>query len=135
MRRWLTFWSAISAAVVASLLLGGSAGRSDRLADPERAAGHLVNGTRIARAREPVRVRASRCAHEHSKAMARTRKVFHGTCGRGEIVGAAPTLIAVHIGFWRSKAHRAWLLCRRCRRVAIGIARRDGLVYVTEVFR
>lgn len=98
----------------------------------------LINGIRLPNGRDMLHRgtdAAYRCARRHARAMADAGDEFHSSCAaRYENVGASPYLYAMHIAFWRSDDHRPALLCRRCRRVAVGAVRRGSLWYVVELY-
>jgi uncharacterized protein YkwD len=96
------------------------------------------SGVRLLRLSE----RLSRIAHRHSKDMAIRRTLFHsclpceiGTLGRlGENVGFGANYAAVQAELLASPPHRANILNPRFRRVGVGVVRRGGLVWVTQIF-
>lgn len=53
----------------------------------------------------------------------------------GENVGLGETVEAVHQGFMGSASHRATLLAPKYRRVGVGVAWGDGVIYIAQVFR
>ena len=79
----------------------------------------------------------------HTKAMAGARSLFHTASFSslccwdrlGENVGYGFTVRGVHGQLMHSAAHRANILDPRMRQVGVGIVRRDGVLWVTEVFR
>jgi uncharacterized protein YkwD len=90
----------------------------------------------------PLSDRLSRIAHRHSKRMAVRRTLFHSclTCSIGnfrrlaENVGYGPDRDTVQQEFLASAAHRDNLLHPKFRRVGVGVVRRGGLVWVTQIF-
>jgi len=108
-----------------------------------------TNGSRQYRhiKRVDLQTQLSELARKHSKRMAEARDIFHTSNpvsyylrGRswsrwGENVGVTSgTVRDVHKAFMHSPGHRANILNRSFRRVAIGAVRRDGLLYVTVFF-
>jgi len=108
-----------------------------------------TNGSRLYRhiKRVDLQTQLSELARKHSKRMAAARDIFHTSNpvsyylrGRswsrwGENVGVTSgTVRDVHKAFMHSPGHRANILNRSFRRVAIGAVRRDGLLYVTVFF-
>jgi len=53
----------------------------------------------------------------------------------GENVGFGPDVRTVQEAFMRSPGHRANLLDRDYTQIGVGVARRDGRVWVVQVFR
>lgn len=108
---------------------------------PERKAFELVNRTRDRHDLRllTARARLMRYAEHHARVMARKQRLFHspldldGYRALGECVGYGDTVLDVHRAFLDSREHRKILL-GRWRWVGIGVASRDGLRYVTEVF-
>jgi uncharacterized protein YkwD len=141
-------------AVLAGLLGGtmatsaqaGTTGRRDR----ERQ--ELLQATNASRTyrdlrRVDLQSRLSQLARKHSKRMADAGTIFHTgnpagyyLKGRswtwwGENVGmTSGTVRDVHKAFMHSDGHRANILNRVFRKVAIGTVRRDGILYVTVFF-
>jgi uncharacterized protein YkwD len=110
----------------------------------EQAVHVLVNESRAASDVRLLRLseRLSRIAHRHSKEMATRRSLFHtclpceiGTVGRlGENVGFGADYPSVQAELMASSPHRANILNPRFRRVGVGVVRRGGLVWVTQIF-
>lgn len=87
--------------------------------------------------------RLSRRAHRHSEEMADAGTLFHSclSCsGRrspsamGENVGVGDSLQAVHNALMDSSSHRENILSSAYQRVGVGIVKRGGRVWVTELF-
>jgi uncharacterized protein YkwD len=82
-------------------------------------------------------------ARGHTVAMAGARSLFHTAsfsslcCWEkiGENVGYGFTVGGLHGQFMHSAPHRANILDPRMRQVGVGIVKRDGALWVTEVFR
>jgi uncharacterized protein YkwD len=144
-------------AVVAVLvgLLGGlmvSAAQAGADGAKDRDRGQLLkftNGSRVYRdiRRLDLQKHLSDLARKHSKRMAEAGEIFHTSNavgyylrGRswswwGENVGVTSgTVRDVHKAFMHSSGHRANILNRAFKKVAIGAVRRDGLLYVTVFF-
>jgi uncharacterized protein YkwD len=91
----------------------------------------------------PLSERLSRIAHRHSKQMASRNTLFHSclTCSVGgdwrklaENVGYGADRATVQHEFLASPPHRENLLYPKYRRVGVGVVRRGGLVWVTQIF-
>jgi uncharacterized protein YkwD len=108
---------------------------------PEHRAYRMVNSARLRHDRRAVspRTRLMRYAERHARAMARHRRLYHsalrvsGFSSLGECVGSGGSVRQVQRAFMRSSAHRSIIL-GRYRWVGIGVAHRNGIRYVTEVF-
>lgn len=82
-------------------------------------------------------------ARGHTVSMAGARTLFHTAsftslcCWAviGENVGYGFTVRGVHRQFMRSAPHRANVLDPRMRQVGVGVVERNGMLWVTEVFR
>lgn len=84
-------------------------------------------------------------AQSHAERMAREGRLFHSTSGDiaglncwdaiGENVGRGSQPRTIYDAFLRSPAHRDVLLHRRWDQQAIGVAYRDGTVYIAVLFR
>jgi uncharacterized protein YkwD len=106
----------------------------------------MINETRVARGVSPLRIsdRLSLVAHRHSAEMASRRALFHSSClpceidGRwrklGENIGVGVDYGQVHEALMDSAPHQRHILDPRYRRVGVGIVRRGGRVWVTEIF-
>ncbi len=107
----------------------------------------IINRTRARHGLRGLRMWAKlqEAAHAHSRRMATQRRVFHTAClscvspdpswtSMGENVARGRRLRAIHWKFMRSAAHRANILCRCYTRVGVGVVRRGGTLYVTEIF-
>jgi uncharacterized protein YkwD len=89
--------------------------------------------------------RLSRLARRHSRRMAQERRLFHHSCLScrfptgswkllGENVGTAPSLRRIHKMMLKSSGHRQNLLNGAFDRVGVGVVRRGGSYWVTEIF-
>ncbi|MBA3233524.1 MAG: CAP domain-containing protein [Propionibacteriales bacterium] len=104
-----------------------------------------INTARINHDLPPLRPRARLIdyAHQHARAMAAAQYLFHTVnfevvcCWSriAENVGYDATVRRVHRAFMASAAHRANILTPGMRGVGVGIVKRDGRLWVTEVFR
>lgn len=138
-------------AVVLSMSLGlvppaVSAGGTPVGTPKERKLHELVNRARDDEGRKPLRLwrKLTRRAHRHSRHMAREQRVFHHGCVScampdgwdhyGENVVAARGIRRAHNKLMRSAEHRDNILCRCFTRVGIGVVKRHGWVWVTEMF-
>jgi uncharacterized protein YkwD len=108
---------------------------------------HMINASRSARGVGTLSLseRLSRMARRHSRNMAQQRLVFHQSCLScrfpsgswkllGENVGAAPSLRRVHRMMMKSAGHRDILLNGNFDRVGVGVVKRGGSYWVTEIF-
>jgi uncharacterized protein YkwD len=107
----------------------------------------MVNATRSARGVGTLSLSEglSRMARRHSRRMARERRLFHHSCLScrfpsgswkllGENVGTAPSLRRVHRMMMKSAGHRDILLNGIFDRVGVGVVKRGGSYWVTEIF-
>lgn len=105
----------------------------------------MINYERTSRGLRGLRLSSSlsRRAHRHSVQMAESGRLFHSclTCRRGsgggaiaENVGVGDTLKKVHRALMGSSSHRRNILSRDNKRVGVGVVRRGGRVWVTELF-
>ena len=85
----------------------------------------------------------SRRAHRHSAEMARSGKLFHscldcrrgsGSTFLGENVGVGASLDSVHDALMKSASHRDNILKSAFERVGVGVVRKGGRIWVTEIF-
>lgn len=106
----------------------------------------LINRSRTSRGLAPLALRddLTRMAHRHSAQMARRHLLFHTGClscrftsgswrALAENVGAGTGLRVVHRMMMRSPVHRQNLL-GGFNAVGVGVVRKGGLVWVTEIF-
>ena len=124
--------------IAAALVTPGSAAALDA---PERRAVHLVNETREARDRRPLKLAGglSRTAERHARRMARRHRLSHPDVSSkrwdalGYIVGTGATIRAVHRAFMRSRVHRRVIL-GRWNVIGAGVVRHGGVFWVVEIF-
>ena len=108
---------------------------------PEHRAYLMVNAARARHDHRSVspRTRLMRYAEHHSRMMARRKRLYHsalrvsGFRSLGECVGYGTSVVRVQRAFMHSSTHRSIIL-GRWRWVGIGVAHRNGIRYVTEVF-
>jgi uncharacterized protein YkwD len=140
---------ALISALVCGLILT-AAGPADASGDPSRwAMKRETNESRIENNRRRVDLRAhmSELAQRHSRRMARRGELFHTANPAGyyldgvswstwgENVGyTSGTVSRMQRLFMQSPGHRANVLNRDFRHVAIGTVRRDGVLWVTVFF-
>lgn len=107
----------------------------------------MINASRSARGVGTLSLseRLSRMARRHSRSMARERRLFHHSCLScrfpsgswkllGENVGTAPSLRRIHRMMLKSATHREILLNGTFEHVGVGVVRRGGSYWVTEIF-
>lgn len=104
---------------------------------------NMINRTRHNRGMHQLRMggHLSRLARHHSRRMARSRTLFHSSglarIGKawGENVGVTyHSVRSIHRAFMRSPDHRSNLLCRRFHNVGLGLQKKGGRLWVTEIF-
>lgn len=106
----------------------------------------LLNRERVDRGLAPVQVSAelTKVARAHTAKMVTTRRLHHNpdlarsvTNWRklGENVGRGARATSVHEAFMRSAAHRRNVLDRDWRQVGVGVDVRDGVIWITQVYR
>ena len=125
------------------------ADRASAVTDAERAMVRLVNRSRRNHGLSALRIswKLSRAAHRHSARMARRGRLYEHSCLScllnsydvkwrigGENVGYGSTLRGIHRAMMRSNIHRSNILRSGYRRVGIGVVRRNGRYWVTEIF-
>ncbi len=83
-------------------------------------------------------------ARRHSEDMARGDRLYHNPRlatevqnwdAVGENVGTGETVESIHLAFMESATHRSEILSTRFTEVGVGVVVRDGVVWVTQVFR
>lgn len=106
----------------------------------------LLNGERSSRgiARLPVAGELTAIARKHSERMAADGRIYHNSAlpsqvgsgwkAIGENVGRGGSVESIHRAFMDSAGHRAHILDSRYNEVGVGVAVRDGTIYVTQVF-
>jgi len=99
-------------------------------------ASHGIYGLRLSSA-------LSKRAHRHSSRMAESGRLFHscltcsrarGTSASAENVGVGDTLKKIHAALMNSSSHRRNILSKQYRRVGVGVVRRSGRLWVTQLF-
>ena len=124
------------------LSLGGLAPTARATTSAEQAVYALINDARANVGVRPLKLseRLSRIAHRHSRQMAINRYLFHSclTCiggsSLGENVGYGADYQIVQGKLMASTPHRANILAKKFRRVGVGVVRRGGLAWVTQIF-
>jgi uncharacterized protein YkwD len=107
----------------------------------------FVNHYRSEHGRRPLRqsADANRIAERHSRLMASDRTLFHSSSlwmklrahdpsAWGENVGMAWCVWRVYKMWTHSDDHRANMLARRYRRAGVGIARANGVLWITMIY-
>ena len=111
----------------------------------ERRGHQLINSARSSHGLNGLRLSSalSKRAHRHSIHMAESGRLFHSclNCRRGsgsralaENVGVGDTVKVVHRALMDSSSHRRNILSSDFRRVGVGVVRRSGRVWVTQLF-
>ncbi len=106
----------------------------------------MINRERTDRGLPPLRVSGelSAVARRHSARMADRGSLYHnpnlgsevsGWEEVGENIGYGPDAGTVHGSFMSSSSHRANILSTSYQELGVGVERRDGTIWVTEVFR
>jgi uncharacterized protein YkwD len=144
-RRWSR--TALVLGVTVALLVTPGLQTAAGTTSKERRVLDMINASRSARGVRTLSMseRLSRMARRHSRSMARERRLFHHSClscrfpsgswkHLGENVGTAPSLRRVHRMMMNSAAHRDTLLNGGFDRVGVGVVRRGGSYWVTEIF-
>ncbi|MBW3557192.1 MAG: CAP domain-containing protein [Actinobacteria bacterium] len=137
-------------AVVMAVLLAGWAARagthSTSSAAAEAAFTDLIAKERAAAGVAPYRRAGdlAEVARSHAERMAGEGRLYHNPDLReqvqnwdvvGENVGKGDTVEAIHDAFMGSDSHRREILSTRVTEVGVGVAQRDGLIWVSQVFR
>ena len=106
----------------------------------------LINQARSERGRSTLVARGdlAALARRHSRRMAADGTIYHNRNlsneipgnwrAAGENVGMGPDVETLHEAFMSSPGHKANIIDNEFNQVGIGIAVRDGTIYVTEVF-
>lgn len=136
---------ALAATLLATPLLGGRA--EAKPTGKERRLAKIVNRARDRRGLPPLRLnkKMTRKAHRHSVSMAKRRTIFHSSClschspkasyrAMGENVARAGGLKVAHRNLMRSSPHRRNILCSCYKAVGMGVVKRGGKLYVTQIF-
>lgn len=106
----------------------------------------LTNAARRAEGRRELRVAPdlTEIAQRHSVRMAAAARLHHNPDLAREVqewlvvaenVGVGPSIASIHTALLASPGHRANILDTRFTEVGIGVERRDGRYWVTQVFR
>ncbi|HEV8572779.1 MAG TPA: CAP domain-containing protein [Actinomycetota bacterium] len=131
------------------MVAGSAADQASAVTDSERAMVRLVNNTRRNHGLSGLKIswKLSGAAHRHSERMARRGSLHEHSCLpcvldkrgitwriAGENVGYGSTLRWIHRAMMRSTIHRSNILNRGYRRIGIGVVKRSGRYWVTEIF-
>lgn len=140
---------ALLVALLASAVLVTPVATPEAIAKPtprEKKLLQLVNKARRNQSVGPLRMKEDlrKKAHRHSVRMSKQGRIFHHSClsclpsgdwsAVGENVAKAKTLRKAHRALMRSSGHRANILCGCYKRAGMGVAKRAGWVYVTQIF-
>jgi cysteine-rich secretory family protein len=136
-----------SGLLAATILAGGLAATpSEASSSDEARSVSLMNGERSSRgiAKLPVSGALTAIARRHSERMAADGRIYHNNAlpsqvggnwkAIGENVGRGGSVDAIHQAFMDSSSHREHILDGRYNEVGVGVAVRDGTIYVTQVF-
>ena len=139
-------WRILTIALCAATLLSTAFGSTTATAatTKEQQLFSMINGARSANGRSRLSLsdQLTRRAHNHSERMAEAGSIFHSCldCGKrrsystmAENVGVGGSLGAVHDALMASDGHRDNIL-GAFERVGVGVVRRGGRVWVTELF-
>jgi hypothetical protein len=139
----------VSAGLVAALVAGFvalAAPPASALTDVEACFSSSINRERAAVGRAALRIADDlvQIARRHSAEMAAEQRIWHNDDLPNEVrgdwrllgenVGMGPSCESLHNAFMDSPGHRANILESRYNQLGIGVAIRDGTIYVTEVF-
>lgn len=105
-----------------------------------------TNEARAVAGRSPLRVASdlTRLARDHSSTMANEKELHHNPDLRTDVsswrfiaenVGFGPSVASIHDALMNSDGHRDNILNSRVTEIGIGVERRDGQLWVTQVFR
>jgi uncharacterized protein YkwD len=101
----------------------------------------MVNGARAGHGVRPIKLseRISRRAHKHSVKMARSRSLYHSCVAckyrrAAENVGMGRSVKRVHSMLMASSSHRSNILNGSFGRIGVGVVKRGGRVWVTQIF-
>jgi uncharacterized protein YkwD len=140
---------ALLVALLASAVLATPAAMPEASAAPtakERRVLQLVNKARADRGIRVLKMNESlrRKAHRHSVRMSKEGRLFHHSCLTclasgdwntiGENVAKARTIRRAHRALMKSPPHRRNILCGCYRKAGMGVAKRGGWFYVTQIF-
>lgn len=141
--RWKITVFALCAALTLSTAL--TSGTAIATTSTERKLHSLVNNARGSQGLGGLTLSTalSKQAHRHSARMADSGRLFHSclTCSRGtgaraqaENVGVGDSLQKIHVALMGSSSHRANILSKSHSKIGIGVVRRGGRVWVTQLF-
>lgn len=140
---------ALLVALLASALIATPVATPEASAAPttkEQKVLDMVNAARDKRGLKTLSMneKLRRKAHRHSVRMSKEGRIFHHSCLSclasgdwstiGENVAKAKTIRKAHRALMRSPGHRRNILCGCYRKAGMGVAKRGGWFYVTQIF-
>lgn len=149
MTRRLSAPRALLVALLASAFLSTPPATLEASAAPTAKEKKLLQMVNTARANNGIRPlkmgeKLRRKAHRHSVRMSKQRRIFHHSCLSciapgswsriGENVAKAKTIRSAHRALMRSSGHRSNILCSCYSKAGMGVVKRAGWVYVTQIF-
>lgn len=141
---------ALLVALLASALLSTPAATPQASAAPtakEWKVLELVNKARESRGIRALKMDENlrKKAHRHSVRMSKEGRLFHHSClsclasgswsSIGENLAKAKTIRKAHRALMKSPPHRKNILCGCYRKAGMGVAKRGGWFYVTQIFQ
>ena len=138
--------SLLLVAVFAATFMTLSAPSASALSSQESCFVNSLNSERAAAGRPKLVVKSDLVANarNHSEDMAARGTIYHNDklssqidgnwYALGENVGMGPSCASIHDAFMASPGHRANILDRDYNQIGVGVAVKDGTIYVTEVF-
>lgn len=113
----------------------------------ERGFARKINGARVLEGLTKLSLdpELSKAARKHTQEMWKRDKLYHTPSGKlrhrvtnwtiiGENVGVGGTVSSLHDAFMNSPAHRDNVLYTTFRHVGIGVAKKNGRMWVTVIF-
>jgi uncharacterized protein YkwD len=143
-QRWLL--RALAMVLAAGLFLGTMTPTAAAVSPREKKLFHKINTARKNHGLKTLDLSAkiSKMARNHSEKMAKQGKLFHSclSCkfqgwnwhALAENVATGPGVKAVHKKLMKSPSHRANILGSQYHKVGVGIVKRKGKLWVTEIF-
>lgn len=122
-----------------------AAPHANALSGDERTFVSLLNRERTSRGLRALSVQSdlTAVARRHAARMAASNAIFHNTSLASQVdgwkviaenVGRGRRVVAIHDGFMGSSVHRSNILYPGFNQIGVGVAYRDGKVYVSQVF-
>jgi uncharacterized protein YkwD len=142
--RWLL--RVLAMVLATGLLLGTMAPPAAAVSAREKKLFHKINNARQNHGRKSLDLSAkiSKMARNHSEKMAKQGYLSHSclSCkfkgwnwhALAENVATGPGVKAVHKKFMKSSGHRTNILGTQYHKVGVGIVKRKGKLWVTEIF-